>query len=125
MKKILTQITKKFTRNTHSLLWHTGLSRARTGVQFKPFENKSKLVSRYLADEINLMVEITAGAFDSKIVSKVFEPVQFSTPGYKVLRFHEDEIRENVYAVLAHIEYEVYRLKQKNEKRILIRPLGV
>ena len=124
MKKILTQITRKFSPSTNSLLWRTGLSRSRAGVQFKAVENKSALVSRFLADEINLMVEITSGAYNSKVISKVFEPVQFSTPGYNVLRFHESEIQTNVYAVLAHIEYEVYRLRQLNEKRVLIRPLG-
>ena len=95
------------------LIWKMGLSRGRIGVKFKRQPSIDKYIVDFFAPDLGIIVQIDSGSHLDRSEENQFKQRRLESMGYKVLRFNEEEVLNNVYRVLAEIGYCIFVMKEK------------
>lgn len=92
-------------------LWKELLSRNKTGVKFK----RQRPIDRYIVDffsaEVNLIIEIDGSSHIIKGENDKRREERLSSLGYKIIRFKEGEILNNINDVKVKLAHVIHCLK--------------
>lgn len=110
--KTLTDLAKQLRRNqtdVEKMLWHRLRNRQVNGCKFRRQHRIGKYVVDFVCPEKLLVVELDGGQHDEQASQDAARTVVLSTKGYRVLRFWNNEVNENIDGVLEAIRLELER----------------
>ena len=95
-------------------LWKSVLRKKKTGVIFKRQRPLDHFIVDFLSQEIKLIIEIDGSSHLNKSSYDRYRQDKLENLGYKILRFEEGVVLNNINVIQQEIEHAVYVLKTEN-----------
>lgn len=119
--KFLKEFARELRTNSFSKaeknLWKLLLSKGKMGVKFKRQRPVAHFIVDFMAQEINLVIEIDGNSHYSKPEYDRFRQDKLENLGFHILRFSEGEVLNCIDDVHKQIEHAVYVLKEGVHKK--------
>ncbi len=89
------------------ILWQELRNRKLRGTKWRRQENIDQFIADFLCKEHKLIVEVDGGIHELQQEYDRLRTITINVHGYRVLRFHNEEILENISHVLYKISEEI------------------
>ncbi len=109
MKKDLTSISRKLRRNSteaEKLIWKYLKTKHLGGLKFKRQEPIGNYIVDFVCFEKDLVIELDGGQHAEQLEKDSARDIWLHSQGFKVLRFWNNEVFENIEGVLETIMRE-------------------
>ncbi|MCH2232668.1 MAG: endonuclease domain-containing protein [Crocinitomicaceae bacterium] len=113
LRKYSKELRLESVSRAEKLLWKAALSKGQSGAKFKRQRPIGNFIVDFFSFECRLIIEIDGSSHFNKPSYDSYRQEYLNKLGYKILRFKEGEVINQLDEVITKIEHAVFVLKSK------------
>jgi very-short-patch-repair endonuclease len=113
LKEFARKLRTETVSKAEKLLWNAILSRKQTGERFlrqRPIDN---FIVDFFTPDLGLIIEIDGSSHTNKGEYDFYRQKKMESLGYRMIKFSEGEVLQNIGLVKERIDYAIFCLKNR------------